>query len=60
MMHVAGWRAVDSNFPWLHGLGDLPDQFDLEQAVVKGRILDLDVVSQVELSLKVPGRNAAV
>src|SRR4029079_630098 len=38
---VRSRRSVDRNPPRLHGLGDLPDQFDLEQAVVKSRVLDL-------------------
>jgi hypothetical protein len=53
-MHVA---AVDGDPPRLHGLRDFADQFDLEQAVVKGRVLDLDVVCQVELALEVTGRD---
>ena len=57
---VGSRRAVDGDPPRLHGLGNFPDQFDLEQAVVEGRALDLDVVRQVELALEVPGRDAPV
>jgi hypothetical protein len=57
LMDVA---AVDGDPPRLHGLGDLPDQFDLQQAVVERGVLDLNVVSQVELPLELPGRDAAV
>ena len=49
---IARRRAVDGDSPRLHGFGDLPDQFDLEQPVVEGRVLDLDVVGQVELPLR--------
>ena len=59
-MHVGRRRAIDGDPPRLHGLGDFPDQFDLEQAVVEGCILDLDVVGQVELPLEVAGRDAAI
>ena len=52
--------AVDGDLPRLHGLGDLPDQFDLEQAIVEGRALDLDVVGQVELPFEGAGRDAAI
>jgi hypothetical protein len=57
---VGGRRAVDCDPPLLHGLGDFPDQLDLEQAVVEGRALHLDVVGQAELPLEVPGRDAPV
>jgi hypothetical protein len=40
--------------------GDLPDQFDLQQAVVERGVLDQDVVGQVEMSLEVSGRDAAI
>jgi hypothetical protein len=46
-MHVA---AVDGDPPRLRPLRDFADQFDLEQTVVEGRVLDLDVVGQVELT----------
>ena len=52
--------SIDGDPPRLHGLGNFPDQFDLEQAVVEGRVLDLDVVGQVELPLERAGRDAAV
>ena len=51
-MDIARRRAVNGDPPRLHGFGDLPDQFDLEQPVVEGRVLDLDVVGQVELPLR--------
>ena len=57
---VGGRRAVDCDPPLLHGLGDFPDQLDLEQAVVEGRALHLDVVGQAELPLEVPGRDTPV
>src|SRR6202035_3348231 len=53
-------RAVDGDAPRLHGLGDFPDQLDLEQAVVEGRALHLDVVREVELPLEMPGRDASI
>jgi hypothetical protein len=52
--------AVDGDPPWLHGFGDLPDQFDLQQPIVERGVLDLDVVGQVELSRELTGRDAAV
>ena len=61
LMDVVGARCtVDSNPPRLHGFWDLPDEFDLEQAVVEARALDLDIVGQVELPLEVPGRDSPV
>ena len=57
LMDVA---AVDGDPPRLHGLGDFPDQFDLEQPVVERGVLDLDVVGQVELPLEMSGRDAAI
>ena len=59
-MHVGRLRAIDGDPPRLHGFWDFPDQLDLEQAVVKGRILNLDVVGQVELPLEVAGGNPSV
>ena len=60
-MDVArGRRAVDGDPPRLHGLGDLANQLDLEQAVVEGRVLHLHVVRQVELPFEMPGRDAPV
>ena len=57
---VGGRRAVDCDPPLLHGLGDFPDQLDLEQAVVEGCALHLDIVRQVELPFEMPGRDAPV
>jgi hypothetical protein len=59
-MHVAGRRAIDGGPPWLHSLGDFPDQLDLEQAVVERRALHLNIVGQAELPLEMPGRDASV
>ena len=59
-MHVGLRRAVDGDPPRLHGLGNLPDQFDLQQTVVEGRVLNLNVVGQVELAFEVPGRDTPV
>jgi hypothetical protein len=55
---VGGRSAVDGDPPRLHGLGDFPDQLDLEQAVVEGRALHPDLVREVELPFVMPGRNA--
>jgi hypothetical protein len=60
LMHVGRLRAIDGDPPRLHGFWNFPNQFDLEQAVVEGCILDLNVVGQVELPLEVPGRDAAI
>ena len=60
LVHVGLRRAVDGDPPRLHGFGNFPDQSDLEQTVVKGRVLDLDVVGQVELPFEVAGRDAAI
>jgi hypothetical protein len=57
---VGSRRAVDGDAPRLHGFRDFPDQLDLQQAVVEGRTLYLDIVRQVELPLEMPGRNAPV
>src|SRR5215208_5048907 len=54
LMDVA---AIDGDLPRLHGLGNLPNQFDLQLPVVEGGVLDLDVVGQVELPLEVPDRD---
>ena len=47
-------RTFNRNPARLHGLRDFADQFDLQQAVVKGRALNLDVVRQTELPLERP------
>src|SRR4029079_10919528 len=52
--------AIDGDLPRLHGLGNLSNQFDLQQPIVERCVLDLDVVGQVELPLEVPGRDTAV
>src|SRR4051794_4918250 len=57
LMDVA---AVNGDLPWLHGCGNFPNQFDLQQPVIERSVLDLDVVRQVELPLEVPGRDTAV
>jgi hypothetical protein len=59
-MNAAGLYAVNGDAPWLHGLGDFPQQFDLQQAVVEGRALYLDVIRQTELALEHPCRNTPV
>ena len=59
-MHVGLRRAVDGDPPRLHGFGNFPDQFDLQKTVVEGRVLDLDVVGQVELPFEVAGRDTPV
>jgi hypothetical protein len=56
-VHVGLRRAVNGDPPRLHGFRNLPDQFDLQQTVVEGRVLDLDVVGQVKLAFEVPGRD---
>ena len=58
-MQVGRRCTVDGDLPWLHGLGNLPDQFDPEQAIVERRSLDLDVVGQAELPLEPPRGDAA-
>jgi hypothetical protein len=55
---VRGRRTSDGDPPRLHGLGDLPDQSDLEQPVAERSVLDLDVVGQVELPLEGAGGDA--
>jgi hypothetical protein len=57
---VGGRRAVNSDAPRLHRLGDLADQLNREQSVVEGRALHLNIVRQVELPLEMPGRDAPV
>src|SRR3954463_11852088 len=57
---VRSGRARDSNPAWLHRLGDFAYQFDLQQAIVKRRSLDLDIVRQIELPLERPRRNSLV
>jgi len=60
LVHVGLRRPVDGDSPWLHGFGNLPDQFDLQKTIVEGRVLDLDVVGQVELAFEVPRRDTPV
>jgi len=57
---IRSGRTLDGNPTRLHGLRQLADQFDPEQAVVKRRSLDLDVVRQIELPLERPRRNPLV
>src|ERR1700755_2678791 len=61
LMDVAGVRCtVDGDLPRLHGFGGFADQLNLEQAVVEGRALHLDIVRQAELPFEVPGRDPPV
>src|SRR5882762_1452726 len=60
LMNVSSWRAINANPPRLHGLGDFPDQFDLEQAIVEGSALHLHVIGKAELSFELSGRDAPV
>ena len=60
LMNVAGRCAVNGDAPRLHGLGNFPQQFDLQQAVVEGRALYLYVIRQAELALEHPRRNTSV
>jgi hypothetical protein len=53
-------RAINCNTTWLHGLRNLADQFNLQQAVVKRGALDLDIVRQIEMPLERPRRNSLV
>jgi len=52
---VGGRCAVNGDPSRLHGLGDLADQLDFEQAVVEGRALHLHIVRQAELPFELPG-----
>src|SRR5207237_412250 len=42
----------------LHGLRNFADQLNLQQAVIKRRALNLDIIGQVELALERPRRDA--
>ena len=57
---IRSGRTRDGNPTRLHGLRQLAYQFDPEQAVVKRRSLDLDVVRQIKLALERPRRNPLV
>jgi hypothetical protein len=57
---IRGRRTRDGNPTRLHGLRQLADQFDPEQAVVERRSLDLNVVRQIELPLERPRRNPLI
>ena len=57
---VCGGSAFDGDLSRLHGLRDLPDQLNPEQAVVEGRALHLNIVRQVELPPEMSGRNTPV
>ena len=46
--------AADGDPPGLHGFRDFTDQPDPEQTTVEGRVLHLNVVRQIELSLERP------
>src|SRR6266566_7600607 len=59
-MNVSSWRAVNADPPGPHGLGNLPNQLDLEQAIVEGGALHLHVIRKIELSFELSGRNASV
>jgi hypothetical protein len=58
LLDVGRRRTVDRDPTRLHRLRDFADQFDLQQAIVKRRTLDLDIVGQVELTLERPRRDA--
>src|SRR3954452_8978056 len=54
------WRSGNRDPARLHCLRNLADQFNLQQAVIKRRALDLDIIGQVELALERPGRDALI
>jgi len=60
LLDVIGRCAADRDPARLHGFRDFTDQLDLEQAVVERGALDLDVIRQIELSLEVARRDAAI
>src|SRR6266436_3840074 len=60
LLDVGCRRTVDRDPARLHRLRNFADQFDLQQAIVKRRALDLDIVGQVELTLERPRRDALV
>src|SRR5256885_12709422 len=57
---VRSGRTLDRNPTRFHGFRELAHKFDLQQAVVEGGTLDLDVVREIELPLEGPRRNAVV
>src|ERR1700730_2585161 len=60
LMHAAGRCAVNGDPPRLHRLGDLPEQLDLEQAILESRALHLDIIGKIELPLEGPRGNAPI
>jgi hypothetical protein len=50
--------AADRDPPRLHSFGDLTDQIDLKKAVVVMRLLDFNVVFQIEATRKGSSRDA--
>src|SRR5262249_1621101 len=53
-------RAVDRHAPRLHGLGDLAHEVDVEQPILEGSALDLDVVGELEAALESPRSDALI
>src|SRR5271165_2959131 len=46
--------------PRLHRLWDHPQEVDLQEPVLQARALDLDMVGELEVALKIPLGNALV
>jgi hypothetical protein len=57
---VGWWYATNGDPTRLHSLGDFSNQLDLEQAIIEGRTLYLNVISQAELPFELASGDAAI
>src|SRR5262245_40599900 len=57
---LAGLAVTDRNGPRLQALGDVADEIDIEQAVLKVGALHFDVVGKLEAPLEAAPGNASV
>lgn len=60
LMDIRRGRSIDRDLARLHGLWNFASQFDAEQAIFKRRVLDLDIIGQVELTLEVAPGNTPI
>ena len=60
LLHISCGGAGDGYPPRLHGLGNLPEQFDRQQTVVEAGALHLHIVGKAELAPEVSPGNPLV
>jgi len=60
LMDVRRGRSIDRDPAGLHGFRNFASQFNAEQTIFKRRVLDLDIIGQVELTPEGAGGNTPI